>query len=597
MTTPRTALLPLLLGAAAAMALFALAGAKRCRAWWAEAVAALYLDAQGTVSTVLRRKPNGGRLVVEDLADVAAENRRAAASATAAATSEGTTGALRGLSRPNVHADCTAPNDFAPSLALAHLCDAIRGALGGAVEVATLHAASTDEDSPRFHMPLLALPRRPSKADVDSLRNALHHVGGYFSVEFTGVAFAPEGFYLLGTPGRNLPMLRAALRSALKSDSLSERDPARHDALADANVVCMPLALFKNKLDPAAAAAARRIARRFSECRLGQLDVRSLTLCDASLRLSDAEARTRLTLPLRRDAATQVTTWNGREPHDGAAPGESTSKAFDAHLGRNLGIAASVAFTHDHELVCIGDATLDRLTGGRDTRRIESVTRDEVFGACSPAGGLGFAASLRLRGGRVATLADLLALADAHAVQGAEGPVFLHLQPAARSSNALDALVAALKNAPHAAKRIVVAGLNADWASSLKARMPNLKLAATVGNVPDGDAAPVSCMDVLWSIDDALAWRDGRAGFEWVLMHEFGVSSAYATASVADVLRCKLAGLHVAIATAEVHSETALSEPGALFARIRSLLALDPHAIVSLYPSQVVGLLNPPPRM
>ena len=127
--------------------------------------------------------------------------------------------------------------------------------------------------------------------------------------------------------------------------------------------------------------------------------------------------------------------------------------------------------------------------------------------------------------------------------------------------------------------------------------MPNLKLAATVGNVPDGDAAPVSCMDVLWSIDDALAWRDGRAGFEWVLMHEFGVSSAYATASVADVLRCKLAGLHVAIATAEVHSETALSEPGALFARIRSLLALDPHAIVSLYPSQVVGLLNPPPRM
>lgn len=283
-----------------------------------------------------------------------------------------------------------------------------------------------------------------------------------------------------------------------------------------------------------------------------------------------------------------ILTHRGLEPSNKNVYPESSFESFLDQIERGFGIEFDPNFCKD--VIAVNhDSNLKRITDGLDSRNFFEVTEDEVkkirYG--------------KEKKGRIPLLDEILCLiennkANLHA---------MHLKGKFQNKESVDLLLNAMKKYPDAIKKIVIFDIKPEIAKYIKSKNKEIKLAPSVAHEYDIKRYNSFVSGTLISVEDAIkykkeglydwAWLD-----EWDTIDENGNEKKIYTKEVFDSLRNE--GYKIALVTPELHG----TSPGllggeahkdaknkeVLFDRIKEIISLNPDAVCTDYPEEVLEM-------
>lgn len=256
---------------------------------------------------------------------------------------------------------------------------------------------------------------------------------------------------------------------------------------------------------------------------------------------------------------------------------------------RGYGLELDLQFTKDGEIVMLHDATLSRFSGGKDTRTIADLTRQEIT-------------DLSFDGCRIADFDQVCALFLRLRASGlnTDSIIALHfkgwLQKVGRVH--MDALLRKICTCHIPTSDVVVFDVLPQSAAYLKLRQPDLQLAASVAHPFDVQRYNACVNGTLLTVDEIIALRsvyDWAWLDEWDLADSAGGEKRFYTQETFACLREN--GFKVALVTPELHA----SSPGLLGGeshrdgidqerlrrRFQEIVDLYPDLICTDYPDTV----------
>ena len=281
-----------------------------------------------------------------------------------------------------------------------------------------------------------------------------------------------------------------------------------------------------------------------------------------------------------------VITHRGLDPSRAPYFFESSVEAFSDQLDRGYGLEFDLRITKDNKIVVIHDDSLKRISKGKDTREIRSLTADEIL-------------AMDFDGSHIATLDHLLHLIETR--QREDAVSAMHLKIGSQGKDDLDIILSCLQEANP--KKFYIFDTTIPTAAYLKEKNPNLRIAPSVAHPHDIKRYNDVVGGTLFSVEEVLAQRalfDGVWLDEWDLIDKNGGIKKCYTQETIDTLRN--AGLWVGLVTPELHG----TSPGllggeahadaksfeVLALRFQEIIALKPDAMCTDYPDYVQNLIN-----
>ena len=284
----------------------------------------------------------------------------------------------------------------------------------------------------------------------------------------------------------------------------------------------------------------------------------------------------------------QVFTHRGLEPSKKNFFPESSHEAFEDQLLRGFGIEFDPNFVKDG-IVVSHDADLKRITNGKDQRDFKVLTTTEIttikYGYKNQ--------------GRTPTFDELINL-----IRKSQSTInALHLKGKFQDEHYLEILIEALQKNNDVLSKILIFDAKPDVSRYLKKKIPTLIIAPSVSHPYDIKRYNKAVLGTLISVDDAIKYkREGIYDWvwldEWDLTGENGTDKSLLNKDVFNTLR--KAGLKISLVTPELHG----TSPGLLggeahqdaenidrlFSRIKQIISLEPDAICTDYPEEVLRL-------
>lgn len=282
-----------------------------------------------------------------------------------------------------------------------------------------------------------------------------------------------------------------------------------------------------------------------------------------------------------------VITHRGLEPTNPDFYSESSFDAFQNHLQRGFNIEFDPSLTKDG-IVVIHDATLKRLTKGRDERTIANLTTEELL-------------QIPLGDDRIPTLDEVIGLIrTSNSTLNA-----LHLKAHLQTRKALERIVEALFRNSDVFSKLIIFDVKAKTARKLKKRFPTLQLAPSVAHPYDIARYNRAVGNTLLTIEQALALGregliDGVWGDEWDTKGENGMAKHLYTPEFFEKLHN--ARLFVALVTPELHatspglyggeSHSDARDLPTLFKQIKEIKDMGADYLCTDYPEEVLNLTH-----
>lgn len=283
-----------------------------------------------------------------------------------------------------------------------------------------------------------------------------------------------------------------------------------------------------------------------------------------------------------------VITHRGLEPSQRDFFPESSYEAFDDQLARGFGIEFDPNFVQDG-IVVSHDATLNRITSGKDTREFKNLRAKEIteikFG--------------NAKQGRTPTFDELMDL-----IRKSTSTInALHLKGKFQDEHHLDLLIDALKKNNDVLSKLLIFDAKPEAARYLKSKIPSLTIAPSVSHTYDIKRYNNAVLGTLISISDAIKYRN-EGLYVWVWLDEWDFNDendkkkTLLNQETFTIL--KDAGYKISLVTPELHGTSpgllgGESHPDSetkekLFKRIREIISLNPDAICTDYPEELLKL-------
>mgnify|MGYP001565539353 FL=1 len=235
----------------------------------------------------------------------------------------------------------------------------------------------------------------------------------------------------------------------------------------------------------------------------------------------------------------RIITHRGLEPSNPNFFSESSFEAFQQQLTRGFGgIELDPNPTKDG-IIVMHDATLKRLTDGRDERPVAGLTTEEIT-------------QIPHKNGRITTFDEFMEL-----IGNSDGAVSaLHLKSRFQTPETLERIMDALEKHRGVFDKFFIFDVKADTARTLKGRFPTIRLAPSVSHPYDIKRFNEVVGGTLLSLEEALALRadgiiEGVWGDEWDLEDEGGSTKRLYTPEFFDAIH--KAGMFAALVTPELH--------------------------------------------
>lgn len=281
----------------------------------------------------------------------------------------------------------------------------------------------------------------------------------------------------------------------------------------------------------------------------------------------------------------EIITHRGLEPNKPGFYSESSREAFMDHLNRGFGIEFDPSFTKDG-IIIVHDSNLARITVNKDQRAISDLTTQEAL-------------NVELANGRLCTLDELMEL-----IKNSPPKInALHLKGKFQKTEYLDRLLEALNKYEELLDRILIFDIKPDTAKYLKQKNPKLLLAPSASHSFDIQRFNKAVSGTLISVEDAIKCKQ-EGLFDWVWLDEWdrkdkdGKDKRLYTKEVFDKLRA--VGYKIALVTPELHgtspgllggeAHSDAKDKQTLFARIKEIISLNPDAICTDHPDEVMLL-------
>lgn len=284
----------------------------------------------------------------------------------------------------------------------------------------------------------------------------------------------------------------------------------------------------------------------------------------------------------------QVFTHRGLEPSRENFYPESSYESFENQLSRGFGIEFDPNFVKDG-IVISHDTTLKRITSGKDLREFKDLEVQEVtkirYGATKQ--------------GRTPTFDELMDL-----IRMSKSTLnALHLKGKFQRTEYLDLLIDALKKNSDTLSRLLIFDAKPETARYLKNSISNLIIAPSVSHPYDIIRFNTAVLGTLITVEDAIKYKT-EGLYDWVWLDEWDLSDENdkeKTLLNEEIFRkIKQAGLKISLVTPELHGTSpgllgGEAHPDAenmekLFRRIKEIVALEPDAVCTDYPEEVLAL-------
>ncbi len=264
---------------------------------------------------------------------------------------------------------------------------------------------------------------------------------------------------------------------------------------------------------------------------------------------------------------------------------ESSYEGFVDQLQRGFGLEFDFNLTKNKQIVLLHDSDLDRITNGKDKRKIAEINSDELR-------------KLKISSNSHFCLFDDLApeLKKTKAMHA------FHIKAKLQDRDSLKILVEELGKHGNLLDRLILFDLLPSSAKFIRSELPTTLLCPSVAHPYDIKRYNKAVGGTLLSLQEL---EETRELWDWVWLDEWDLldnknkSKQFYTKEVFDKVRSL--GLKISLVTPELHA----SSPGLLgaeahsdaenqdklFKRIKEILKLKPDALCTDYPGQVRKLL------
>jgi len=274
----------------------------------------------------------------------------------------------------------------------------------------------------------------------------------------------------------------------------------------------------------------------------------------------------------------KILTHRGLDPSRQNYFAESSREAFEDHLSRGFGLEFDIQPTKDGSFIVIHDDDLERISRGKDKRKIRELTLSELL-------------SMDFDGSHLISLPALFQIIKEN--RSRESFSALHLKHATQETGTLEALLEVLNN--FESLPCIMFDVKIQTAQYLKGCGLKMELAPSVAHPYDIERYSSVTGNTLYAIDEIIPRRDL---FSWVWLDEWdladrnGGSKHLYEKNLIENLRG--AGFSIAVVSPELHS----SSPGllggeahpdaqdgaTLEAAMKRIISLSPDAICTDYP-------------
>ncbi len=277
---------------------------------------------------------------------------------------------------------------------------------------------------------------------------------------------------------------------------------------------------------------------------------------------------------------TRIITHRGLDPDRAGYFAESSAEAFTDQLARGFGLEFDIQFSSDGVMIAVHDATLSRITGGKDTRKVSEVDSKEIL-------------AMRFDGCRLATVREVLDMIRDFQVAGELSA--LHLKHLWQDEAHMDLLLKEIRDSGISPANFIIFDAKPEAARYIKGKMPELSLSASVSHPYDIERYNSAVGGTLISLYDIVnmsdvfswAWLD-----EWDLAAPNGGKKKLLTKETFKALR--KSGISIALVTPELHAKSPgllggeAHEDGVdsirLIARFEEIAVLKPDAVCTDHP-------------
>jgi len=254
---------------------------------------------------------------------------------------------------------------------------------------------------------------------------------------------------------------------------------------------------------------------------------------------------------------------------------ESSRESFLDQVKRGYGLEFDLQPTQDGEFIIFHDSSLERISGGDDTRRFNTMKFDEIL-------------KLEIKKCHLIDLVSILKIAEKKGVFSA-----IHVKYLVQTNLFMDKFLEILNMFD--CSKIIIFDLIPEFANYLKKKNSNLILAASVSHPYDIERYGKQVGGTLLSVDEIISYK---SLYDWAWLDEWdrsdrngGYKSLYNT-EVFDKLRKN--NFKIAVVSPELHG----SSPGllggefhqdaddrnVLLDRLNEIISIKPDAICTDYP-------------
>lgn len=284
----------------------------------------------------------------------------------------------------------------------------------------------------------------------------------------------------------------------------------------------------------------------------------------------------------------QVFTHRGLEPSRENFYPESSYESFKNQLSRGFGIEFDPNFVKDG-IVISHDSSLKRITGGKDMREFKNLNVSEIT-------------SIRYgnkKQGKTPTFDQLMDL-----IRKSKSAInALHLKGKFQDKHYLELLIKALNKNIDVLPKLLIFDAKPEVARFLKKKIPSLSIAPSVSHEYDIKRYNNAVLGTLISINEAIRYKK-EGLYEWVWLDEWDRSDEDGKGKTLinkeTFSKLKDAGYKISLVTPELHGTSpgllgGEAHPDAenkkrLFARIKEIISLEPDAICTDYPEEILAL-------
>jgi len=281
-----------------------------------------------------------------------------------------------------------------------------------------------------------------------------------------------------------------------------------------------------------------------------------------------------------------VTTHRGLDPSIDNYFFESSKEAFEDQLTRGYGLEFDVRVTADGQFVITHDKTLERISGGADTRNVTEATMEEIK-------------ALELNGYHLTDLDTLCAMIAEHAGNSMSA---LHMKSESQIPEIIAAVIETFKK-HDLFETCIVFDTTIETAKQLKAGDERFHIAPSVSHEYDIERYNDAVGGTLYSVEEVI---DNKNVFDWVWLDEWdredkdGGEKTLVNQETFSTLREH--GFKIGLVTPELHA----SSPGllggeahgdaadmtTLEARLQEIVRLNPDLMCTDYPDRVRSMIE-----